>query len=142
MCYTIRHTGIIERIEEHTVFVKIVQQSACAGCHAQSMCATTESKEKVITVPDSSGSFHTSEQVWVCGQRSMGLQAVLLAFVFPVIAVVLTVIFGVHRQWSEGVSALTGLSLLLPYYGILYLFRHALKKRFVFTIQKINEYGS
>jgi sigma-E factor negative regulatory protein RseC len=106
------------------------------------MCATAESKEKVITVPDHSGDFHTNEQVWLCGQSSMGLQAVLFAFVFPLIAVVLTVLFGVHRQWGEALSALAGLLLLLPYYGLLYLFRHTLKKRFVFTIQKINEYES
>ena len=87
MSESINHNGIIEKIDGGTVYVRIIQQSACSGCHAKSMCTASESKEKIIEVPDNSGKFHINEEVQLCGQSSLGLQAVLLAFVFPLIIV-------------------------------------------------------
>jgi len=132
----IRHNGIIERIEGNTLFVSILQQSACSGCHARSMCSASESKVKVIEITDYSGKYHVNEEVIICGQSSLGLQAVLLAFIIPIILVILMVAIGVHSGWEETVSALAGLALLAPYYFILYLMRDKLKRRFVFTIEK------
>ena len=78
MSESINHNGIIEKIDGGTVYVRIIQQSACSGCHAKSMCTASESKEKIIEVPDNSGKFHINEEVQLCGQSSLGLQAVLL----------------------------------------------------------------
>jgi sigma-E factor negative regulatory protein RseC len=132
----IHHGGVVEKIAGHSVYVKIVQQSACAGCHAKSMCMAADSKEKVIEVPDSSGLYHINEPVTVCGESSMGMQAVLLAFVLPLLLVVGAIVFGTYNKWDDGLSALGGLLLLLPYYGVLYLLRDKLKKRFIFTLKK------
>ena len=68
----------------------------------------------------------------------MGLQAVLLAFVIPLVIVVGAIVIGTNLQWDETTSGLTGLSLLLPYYCILYLMRDKLKRRFIFTLKKLN----
>ena len=131
MSESINHTGFVEKIDGDTVFVRITQQSACSGCHAQSMCSASEKKDKIIEVPDRSGRFRVNEEVIICGQNSMGLQAVLLAFVIPLV-------IGTNLQWDETTSGLTGLSLLLPYYCILYLMRDKLKRRFIFTLKKLN----
>ena len=88
MSESINHTGFVEKIDGDTVFVRITQQSACSGCHAQSMCSASEKKDKIIEVPDRSGRFRINEEVMICGQNSMGLQAVLLAFVIPLVIVV------------------------------------------------------
>ena len=88
MSESINHTGFVEKIDGDTVFVRITQQSACSGCHAQSMCSASEKKDKIIEVPDRSGRFRINEEVIICGQNSMGLQAVLLAFVIPLVIVV------------------------------------------------------
>ncbi len=133
---TINHSGTIERIEGDTVFVKIVQQSACAGCHAKSMCMAADSKDKIIEVTDRSGSFQVNEQVIIQGETSMGLQAVFLAFVLPLLLIVFIIVFGTDQQWNESISALSALVLLAVYYIILYLFRDKLKKKFVFTLNK------
>jgi sigma-E factor negative regulatory protein RseC len=132
----IHHCGVVEKITGHSVYVKIVQQSACAGCHAKSMCMAADSKEKVIEIPDSSGLYYVNDPVIVCGQSSMGMQAVLLAFVLPLLLVVTTIVFGTYNKWNDGLNALSGLLVLLPYYGILYLFRDKLKKKFIFTLKK------
>ena len=131
MSESINHTGFVEKIDGDTVFVRITQQSACSGCHAQSMCSASEKKDKIIEVPDRSGRFRINEEVIICGQNSMGLQAVL-------VIVVGAIVIGTNLQWDETTSGLTGLSLLLPYYCILYLMRDKLKRRFIFTLKKLN----
>ena len=138
MSESINHNGVIEKIDGGTVYVRIIQQSACSGCHAKSMCTASESKAKVIEVPDNSGKFHVNEEVQLCGRSSLGLQAVLLAFIFPLIIVFATIVTGTSMQWEETTCGLTGLLLLVPYYCILYFLRDKLKKRFISTLKKLN----
>ena len=128
--------GIIEKIDGNLISVKIVLQSACSGCHAKSMCTASDSKEKIIEVTDYSGKFNVNDTVIVCGESSLGLQAVLFAFVTPLIIIVLTIALGTNLQLAETESALLGLFAVVPYYGILYMCRNKLKKKFVFTLKK------
>ena len=127
MSESINHTGFVEKIDGDTVFVRITQQSACSGCHAQSMCSASEKKDKIIEVPDRSGRFSVNEEVIICGQNSMGLQAVLLAFVIPLVIVIRG-----HRNRDESTMGrdherVNRFIALLPYYCILYLMRDKLK---------------
>ena len=139
MSESINHNGRIEKIEGDTIFVRIIQQSACSGCHAKGMCSASDQKEKVIEVNDpNSDRFHINEEVTLCGQRWLGLQAVLLAFVLPLIIVVAAIVAGNYLQWDETTSGLTGLLLLVPYYCILYFLREKLKRKFIFTLKKLN----
>lgn len=137
MSGNIHHTGVVERIESGVVYVRIVQQSACAACHAKSMCNASESKEKIIEIEDQSGAYTVGEQVTVWGQTSLGLQAVVLAFVVPLFILLAALVVGTELQWSETATGLSGLLLLVPYYYIMYRMRGRLKKRFVFKLAKI-----
>ncbi|WP_277466800.1 SoxR reducing system RseC family protein [Parabacteroides sp. PF5-6] len=132
----IRHNGIIERIEGGTVYVRILQQSACAGCHARGMCSASDSKVKTVEVTDHSGRFKEKEEVVICGQTALGLQAVVIAFALPIVWVIALVATGIAWGWSEPVSAIMGLIGLIPYYVIVYLMRERLKRKFVFTLEK------
>lgn len=133
---SIRHNGIVERIEGEKVLVRILQESACAGCHARGMCSASESKVKTVEVIDHTGRFSPDEAVVICGQASLGLQAVAIAFVVPIVLVIAMVATGITLGWSESVSAIMGLLLLIPYYLIVYLMRERLKRKFVFTLEK------
>ena len=134
----IHHTGIVERISPEAVFVRITQRSACSGCHAQAMCSASEQKEQIIEIPDHTGQYILGEQVEIRGQVSVGMEAVVWAFVLPLILVVAGVAGGIILGCDESASGLISLLLLVPYYGALYLFRDRLKRRFVFTIRKLN----
>lgn len=134
---TIDHIGTIEKIKGKTIFVRIEQESACAGCHARGMCSASERKIKIIEVTDNSNAYHVNERVKVCAELSLGLQAVLLAFVFPLVIVVLAIISGNWLHWKESTSGLVGLLLLIPYYVILYCFREHINKKFIFTLKKL-----
>ena len=139
MSESINHNGRIEKIEGDTIFVRIIQQSACTGCHAKGMCSASDQKEKIIEVNDpNAGRFHVNEEVTLSGQSSLGLQAVLLAFILPLIIVVAAIVAGNYLQWNETTSGLIGLLLLVPYYCILYFLREKLKRKFIFTLKKLN----
>ena len=94
-------------------------------------------KEKIIEVEDHSGAYEVGEQVTVWGQTSLGMQAVLLAFVVPLFIILVALIVGTELRWSETATGLSGLLLLVPYYYIMYRMRGRLKKRFVFRLAKI-----
>ena len=133
----IRHQGVIEKIEKHKVFIKIIQKAACSDCHAKSVCMSSDKKEKIIEAYDDSGKFSVHEDVIVSTQSSMGHLAVILAFIIPLILVVATIFAGIRISGEEGLSGLIGLSILIPYYYFLYIFRDKLKRNFVFTLSKM-----
>lgn len=136
MSESIYHDGIVEKIDGNSVFVRIIQQSACSGCHAQALCTASEKKDKIIEITDTSGTYRPGEKVRICGRSSLGLQAVFLAFVVPLILIVVALTAGNQWQWGDTASAATCLILLAAYYGLLYLFRDKLGKRFTFTLEK------
>jgi len=138
MSENVNHTGVVERIADGIVYVRIIQQSACGVCEARKMCITSESKKKIIEVPDNTGRYQINEEVELCGRSSMGLEAVVIAFVLPMIILIGAVAIGSAIHWKETTSGLAAILLLVPYYGILYLFRERLKKTFVFTLRKLN----
>jgi sigma-E factor negative regulatory protein RseC len=135
---TIDHCGVIEHIEGYNVFVRIIRQSACDGCRVKAACGAANGKEQIIEATNYTGAFRKGEPVVIEGKNSVGRLAVLLAFVVPLALVVAAILAGTSLGWGERISALTGLILLCPYYIILHFFRDVLKKKFVFTIKKIN----
>ena len=130
MSESIEHPGIVEQVDGSKVRVRITQYSACAGCHA---------KDKWIDVEDASGDYHTGEAVVIVGENSLGREAVLLAFVLPVVIVLGAIIGGSAAGWAETVSGAFGLLVLVPYYIILYVLRDKLKKHFVFRLKKLKD---
>ena len=70
------------------------------------------------------------------GDVSLGLQAVLWTYVVPLV-LLMTVLMGASRLiGSDGVAALAALASLVPYYGVLYLLRDRLQRRFSFRIKE------
>lgn len=135
---TIDHTGIIRKIEGNVIFVRIIQESACAGCHAKGLCSASDKKEKTIEIyTEQAAEYQVNEKVIVSAELSLGLKAVLLAFVFPLLIVVTALAAGNSLRWNDSTSGTVGLALLIPYYTILYYFRERIKKKFVFTLKKL-----
>jgi len=132
----IQHPGIIERIENQKVFVRIEQMAACNDCHAGSSCLVSGKKEKIIEVNDHSGCYSPQEHVIVSVRSSMGLFAVVIAFAVPLLLVICSLIAGIMVSGSEVLGGMAGLSVLVLYYPVLYLFRDRLQRKFIFTLSK------
>ena len=133
----IKHNGIVERVEGSHLVVRIVQTSACAACSAKGLCNASESKEKLIDVYEVKDTYQVGEEVVLCGTTSMGMRAVLLAFGIPVL--LLLVVLFIAMKVTDGnslIAALAALIAIVPYYGMVYLYRDRLNKTFSFTIEK------
>ncbi len=135
---SIVHEGLIESISDTVIKVRVLQVSACSGCHAKGVCSSVDQKERIIDVQPDGNSYLTGDKVSLYGRRSWGLKAVFWAFFLPFILVVcsLTLLTSLHT--SELLSGLLSLAVLIPYYLVLRMFRSQLKKNFSFTIDKIN----
>lgn len=132
------HEGIIDSVSETVVKVKVLQLSACSGCHAKGVCSSVDQKERIIDVLPDGNSYKLGERVSLCGKRSWGLKAVFWAFFLPFLLMISSLILLTSLQTSELISGFFSLAILIPYYIILSLFKNQLKKNFSFTIEKIN----
>lgn len=136
MANTIRHQGIVENINGSHLKVRIVQTSACASCSVKGHCTSADTKEKLIDVTDiNAASYQVGDRVWVVGELSMGVMAVLLAFILPFLILVIS-LFVFMVVWNDELSsALCSLALLIPYYYIMWLNKSRMGKKFSFTIR-------
>ena len=138
MADTIRHQGIVENINDTHLQVRIVQTSACASCSIKGHCSSADTKEKLIDVIDESSSYQPGDRVWVTGELSMGVMAVLFAFIFPFLILIIS-LFVFMAIWNDELrSALCSLALLIPYYYILWLNKSRMGKKFSFSVRPMN----
>ena len=80
----ITHTGKILEITPDFTTVQIVVSSACASCHAKSLCGMSEDEEKVIMLPtDPYATYNVGDEVQVYTKMSMGLKAAWISYVIP-----------------------------------------------------------
>ena len=140
MTDTIKHQGIVENISGAHLQVRIVQTSACAACSVKGHCTSADAKEKLIDVIDMAAAetCRPGDRVWVTGQLSMGVMAVMLAFVVPFLLLVVSLFVFMAFLNDELSAALISLFLLVPYYFMLWLNKSRLGKRFSFSIRPMN----
>lgn len=135
---TIKHLGIVENIQGSHLSVRIVQTSACAACSAKGHCSSADSKDKIIDIIDTAASWKVGDKVMVVGEMSMGMMAVVLAFVLPFVLLIASLFLFMALMENELYAALLSLAVLVPYYFILWLNKTRLKQKFSFTIKPIN----
>ena len=132
----IRHSGKILEVNPDFTTVQIVVSSACASCHAKSMCGMSEDEEKVIMLPTDPYADHkVGDQVQVGTKMSMGLKAVWISYVVP-LAVLMILILSlscfIENELLVGAVSIAGTAFY--YFGI-WLFRDRLSNEFVFYIK-------
>jgi sigma-E factor negative regulatory protein RseC len=133
---TIRHNGIVKKIDSEFIYVSIVSQSACASCHAKGACNVTDLNEEIVEVPRSGDESHEiGESVQVAMRKSLGTRAVMLGYLIPFLLMVLTLITALGITGKEALAGLLALGILVPYYLLLNQLKKKLKKTFTFTIQ-------
>ena len=136
MSQKIEHTGIITRIDNNNVQVQIIQVSACSTCHAKRACTASDMDEKIIDVVSTDNTHRVGDRVLLTGQSSMGLFAVLLAFVVPFLLILLLLFILRSYTDNEALSGTLALAVLIPYFAILSLFNKKLKNKFQFQIER------
>ena len=137
MANTITHQGIVENINGSHLSVRIIQTSACVSCSVKGHCSSADSKEKLIDVVDTAHTYEVGEQVLIIGALSMGMKAVLLAFVAPFVLLVASLFLFMTLTGDDLYASLFSLGVLIPYYYVLWLNKTRLKQQFTFTIKPI-----
>lgn len=132
----IEHAGIVESVGGGVVRVQIERLSACAGCHAKSLCSI-EKKRQVMTLR-CDAPLKVGEAVKVVGESSLGMKAVVLAFAVPLALMVVAMFVAAKAGCGEVVAACVALLVTLLYYIVLFAFRGRLERVFSFRVESIN----
>lgn len=133
----IKHSGIVDSVEDECVHVRILQSSACSACKVASHCNASETKEKLIDVADVQAAvYQPGDLVTVVADASVGFRASVLGYLLPLALMVITLVVVLTITRSEGAAALSALGVLIPYYIVLYLLREKMKTKLSFTIEK------
>lgn len=135
-CTRTRRLGKVESINGNIVGVNISSVSACAACHAKGMCSSADKKDKLIMVPNYGVDYKIGELVNVSIEESLGLKAVLIAYIFPVFIMLVALLLLTNIGINHMIAGITSLVGLLMYYILLYLLRDKLNKEFTFLIEK------
>lgn len=128
-------SGLVLKITDDKIAVNIINMAACAACHASIVCTAFEQKEKIVYVPNTGQQVRAGDEVEVKMQTSMGLTAVMLAYLLPLAVVVVLLIVLSAANIEEYLAGTLALSSLGLYYLVIYLIRNKLKKQFSFYIE-------
>ena len=109
--HNICREGIVRAIDGDDIHVEVIVSSACSGCHAKIICIPSDRRQEVITVKNTRHEdFQVGETVELLLETSAGNKAVVLAYVLPLV-VLLVLLFGCY--------AITGKELLSVGVGVL-----------------------
>ncbi len=117
----LEHIGLVTDCSNSRLKISLVG-SGCSACH-KSLCMLGDSKAKEVEIPYKENGFMAGDEVIVRINPSSGYQAVILLYFVPFLLLLLMLIVMLHAGYNEGISGLTSLLILVPYFGLLYTFR-------------------
>ncbi|MBQ7222857.1 MAG: SoxR reducing system RseC family protein [Bacteroidales bacterium] len=136
----IEHEGTVIEIGKDTITVEIVNKSACATCHAKGVCNASDESVRVIEIPYTISSlveeYQVGEKVNVVLGSYLGISAVFLAYVLPLLLLILSIVLLPAAGLSELHTGLASLGIVAVYYIFLSLFRNRLDRVYSFSIEK------
>lgn len=134
----IRHSGVVDSIAEGVVKVRILQQPACAACKVAGYCHASESKEKLVSVCcNNVAAYRPGQEVVVTASRQVAFRATLLAFIVPLIILMVALVVAIRVTGSEAVAALSALGTLMLWYSLLWLLRSKISSQVSFEIEEL-----
>ena len=129
------HNGKIIDIDPDFTTVEILVSSACSECHAKGLCGMSEAQEKVLMLPtDPYGQRKVGDEVQVRTKMTMGLKAVWISYVIPLVILMILILSlssVIENEFLRGGIAIAGVGL---YYLIIWLFKDRLSDNFEFYI--------
>ena len=131
----LEHVGIVNKITGDGCEVSVVVGDACQGCHAKSVCGTSGEHQRSIFVRHAPLHLRAGDRVVVTMQSSLGVRAVVFAYIIPFITLTSTLFINLALGLSEAMAALSALLAMAIYFLILYLFRNKLERTIEFKIK-------
>ena len=132
---TIEHQGVIKEIINGVIQVSIRQVSACSACHAKEVCRTGDTTEKLVDVTCQDNNYKIGDTVNIVLAESLGFKALFLSYLLPFLILISSLIITTILTNNEFIAGLTSITIIIPYYFILYLNRDKIKKKFIFKLK-------
>lgn len=131
----LEHAGIVNKITKEGVEVSVVVGDACQGCHAKSVCNTSGEQQRSIFIRSTPHHLKTGDRVIVTMQSSLGVRAVVFAYIIPFMTLTATLFICLALGLNEALAALSAILSMALYFLILYLFRKKLERTIEFKIK-------
>ena len=130
------HTGRVVEMTPDFTTVEIIVSSACSSCHAKGLCGMSEDEQKLLSVPtDPYAASDVGDEVKVCTKMTMGLKAVWISYVIPLLILMILILTLSAVIGNEVITGLVSIGGVAVYYLIIWLFRDRLQNEFVFYIK-------
>lgn len=111
--------------------------SACSSCKGHEKCAFVDKADKIVEVETPEwADYRVGDRVTVSVNESLGLLAVLLAYILPALIIIASVVLLSLFTGSEALAALAPILLTAIYFLILYHTRDRLQTKFSFGISR------
>ncbi len=128
----IEHEGVVTgRTLTGLLTVEITSSPACGSCEARQHCLASENITRVIEVADPGGCHRPGDHVTIVLTETLAWQAAIMAYIFPFMIIVATLIVMTVWRLSELIAGLGALAGLAAYYMLLMCFEKKLKRTFV-----------
>ena len=138
MSEVVQHSGVVARVEEHRVVVRITSRSACGSCAARQACGLAEATEKEVEIyTEQAAAYRVGDAVMVGVRKRIGGHAVLIAYVGALVVLVGVLVVATAMGLNEGLAVVVTLGAVAAYYGVLWLFRKKIEHTIQFTITQI-----
>lgn len=136
----IEHEGRVIAVNKDYISVEIVSKSACAACHARAVCGASDQAVKFVEVAQDlttlSKDYQVGETVKLVMRPAMGVQAVWIAYVVPLIVLMAAILVFSCCGASELLTGLGSLGVVALWYLGVFFFRNRISKIFIFSIEK------
>ena len=130
--------GIVRAVNGDEITVEVIVSSACSGCHAKSICIPSDHRQERIVVQNTRNEqYEVGETVELLLETSAGNKAVVLAYVLPLV-VLLVLLFGCYAiTGKELLSVGVGVLGVVFYYLILKSAGKKVEKGITFGVRKV-----
>lgn len=131
---TVRQQATISAVSETEITLDVCRAEACAACAARGACGGGAQKE--MTLVNDGSDYQVGEQVTLVMERSMGLKAVLIAYLIPVFIIITSLLVFQSFEVSELISGGITLLILAIYMLMIRLFRDTISREISIRIEK------
>ena len=127
--------GIVSQIKEDEIVVTIKCASACHECTQKENCSLSEMRLKQIHLPVSDAQkYHIGQRVLLDIPALSMVWSLLLAYGFPLILMLITVLMASLFDYPETTCAISAIGILFPYYFCISKFNKWLKRKIAIKI--------
>lgn len=132
----ITHKGRLVEIGPTVAVVSFVASSACGACHAAGLCGASEMKDKRVEVPAFEAKGHAvGDEVEVALRASLGLKAVWISYMIPLLLLLGVVLALTAAGWTEVAAGGLAVAAVALYYGGLWLVRDRIARKYEFYLK-------